>query len=249
MAFKLTAADKKAVNAFTDKKASNSGKLRTDGQSLRILGFAGGVCCYWKAGKIRMADPYSRAMQTVQRAVKKAAPKNQLEGLAEGYDNEEKRLLRGMSKSQLRSVAKHWEAEYRKSRSPEDKKMLDFVRGLLKESVTMSKIFTEDQRDELTQLAEVGPHSPAPVAVGDTLVIERLAAFGKDNVSGKHIRKVVTKVTRRERHDGRVSYSVSVKGERNPLSMQGGAATGWFLYRDRGAHNPTKYRVLEIRHA
>jgi hypothetical protein len=96
MAFKLTAADKKVIDAFTDKKRADSKKLSTDGKSLKIRGFGGGTACFWKEGKISCPDPDSRAMQTVQRAVKKIAPKNWLEGagpIGEIFTEEEREAL------------------------------------------------------------------------------------------------------------------------------------------------------------
>lgn len=74
----LSKGDKKVIAAFLDKRAASSKKLTTDGQTLDIMGMGGRGCCQWKAGKIAFKDLGSRSGQVVQRAVRKAAPKNWL---------------------------------------------------------------------------------------------------------------------------------------------------------------------------
>lgn len=92
--FRMTAADKKVIDAFLDKKAAESKKLSTDGKSLDIMGMGGSGCCVWKGGKIVQRDLGSKTSQMVQRAVRKKAPKNWLEGV---FDDETREQLEGLA--------------------------------------------------------------------------------------------------------------------------------------------------------
>jgi hypothetical protein len=76
---RLSPASKKVISAFLDKKEASSKKLSTDGKTLDGNWMGGSRICSWKGGKIVCHDVGSRAAQTVQRAVKKMAPKNWLE--------------------------------------------------------------------------------------------------------------------------------------------------------------------------
>ena len=75
---KLGKPDMKVIDAFLDKKSGSSKKLDTDGARLDGSWMGGRGIARWVGGKIQFADLGSRAAQTVQRAVKKKAPKNWL---------------------------------------------------------------------------------------------------------------------------------------------------------------------------
>ena len=70
--------DKKVVEAFLDKQPAESRKLSTDGKRLDGLWMGGMGIAEWKHGKIVFTDLGSKAAQTVQRAIVRAAPKNWL---------------------------------------------------------------------------------------------------------------------------------------------------------------------------
>ena len=77
-AFKLTPKDKKVIDAFLDKKAAEGTKLSTNGKSIDIAGMGGKGAAVWKSGKVHFPDLGSKTAQIVERAVRKAAPKNAL---------------------------------------------------------------------------------------------------------------------------------------------------------------------------
>ena len=74
----LSKTDKAVIRAFTEQRAASSKKLETDGQRLDIIGMGGQRAAEWKGDKIHFNDLGSRSGQTVQAAVRKAAPKNDL---------------------------------------------------------------------------------------------------------------------------------------------------------------------------
>lgn len=70
--------DKQVIDAFLDKKSADSKKLSTDGTRLDGSWMGGSGIAKWVDDKIQFNDLGSKAAQTVQNAVKKAAPKNWL---------------------------------------------------------------------------------------------------------------------------------------------------------------------------
>ena len=64
--------------AFLDKKAAEGTKLSTNGKSIDIAGMGGKGAAVWKGGKVHFPDLGSKTAQIVERAVRKAAPKNDL---------------------------------------------------------------------------------------------------------------------------------------------------------------------------
>ena len=75
---KLKKSDAKVIDAFLDKKSASSKKLDSTGNSLDGLWMGGKGIARWVGGKIQFADLGSKAAQTVQRAIRKKAPKNWL---------------------------------------------------------------------------------------------------------------------------------------------------------------------------
>ena len=97
--FKLQKSDIVVINAFLDKKSASSKRLSTDGKSLDIVGMGGRGVVVWGPKHIVFQDVGTRSAQTVQRMVKKIAPKNLwidedvdggAEELDEGMDPDEK---------------------------------------------------------------------------------------------------------------------------------------------------------------
>lgn len=70
--------DKQVIDAFLDKKSAESKKLSTDGTRLDGSWLGGSGIAEWIGDKIKFNDLGSKAAQTIQRAIKKAAPKNWL---------------------------------------------------------------------------------------------------------------------------------------------------------------------------
>lgn len=70
--------DKAVIRAFTEKRAADGHKLTTDGTNLSGYWMGGNVLGYWKDHKIHLPDTGSRSGQTVQNAVRREAPKNDL---------------------------------------------------------------------------------------------------------------------------------------------------------------------------
>jgi len=75
---RLSKADKKVIDAFIDGKRASSKKLHTDGKTLDGMWMGGKNIATWEGGKIAMDDPPGRAVQTVQRALRRMAPKRML---------------------------------------------------------------------------------------------------------------------------------------------------------------------------
>ena len=74
----MNAGTKKVIDAFLDKKPMDGKKLSTDGKRLDGEWIGGRGIAQWDRGKIYFNDLGSKAAQTIQRAIKKAAPKNWL---------------------------------------------------------------------------------------------------------------------------------------------------------------------------
>lgn len=70
--------DKAVIRAFTERRAMDGHKLTTDGTRLDGLWMGGNDLANWYDGKIHLLDTGSRAGQTVQNAVRREAPKNDL---------------------------------------------------------------------------------------------------------------------------------------------------------------------------
>ena len=85
-ALRLGKIDKQVINAFTDKKPMLGYKLDTDGKTLDGSWMGGRGIAVWKGDKIHFADLGSKSAQTVQNAVKKMAPRNDI---AESINEEE----------------------------------------------------------------------------------------------------------------------------------------------------------------
>lgn len=66
--------DRKVIDSFTEKRADESKKLRTDGRRLDGIWMGGTGIASWESGKIVFHDLGSRSAQTVQRAIRKIAP-------------------------------------------------------------------------------------------------------------------------------------------------------------------------------
>jgi len=76
--FTLGDKDRKVIDAFTSQQAAQGNKLSTDGTKLDGHWMGGSGIAEWRNGKIHFNDLGSRAAQTVQNAVRKSAPKNDL---------------------------------------------------------------------------------------------------------------------------------------------------------------------------
>jgi hypothetical protein len=99
---KLGKGDQKTIDAFLDKKKADSKKLSTDGKRLDGNWMGGRGIAEWKSGKIVFHDLGSKAAQTVQRAIKKKAPRNWLD---EEFDLEEaKKMTRKEAYEQLKKT-------------------------------------------------------------------------------------------------------------------------------------------------
>lgn len=70
--------DKNVIRAFTEKRGVTGFKLGTDGVKLVGFWMGGDTIAEWKDGKIHFYDLGSKAAQTVQNAVMREAPKNDL---------------------------------------------------------------------------------------------------------------------------------------------------------------------------
>jgi len=77
--------DKAVIRAFTEGRAAEGQKLRTDGERLDGIWMGGNGIAEWKSGKIRFNDLGSRSAAFVQRAVAREAPKNDLVGGGTGW--------------------------------------------------------------------------------------------------------------------------------------------------------------------
>jgi hypothetical protein len=77
-AFSLSPNCLKVIDTFLDQKAMDGKKLTTDGKRLDGNWMGGNGIAEWEGGKIHFNDLGSKAAETVQNAVKKAAPKNWL---------------------------------------------------------------------------------------------------------------------------------------------------------------------------
>ena len=82
----MNAGTKKVIDAFLDKKPMDGKKLSTDGKRLDGEWIGGRGIAQWDRGKIYFNDLGSKAAQTIQRAIKKAAPKNWLGEDVELYE-------------------------------------------------------------------------------------------------------------------------------------------------------------------
>ncbi len=77
-ALSLNKSDRKVIDAFIDKTAMDGKSLATDGKSLEGLWIGGKDIAVWENNKIIFNDLGSKSAQTVQRAIKKAAPSNRI---------------------------------------------------------------------------------------------------------------------------------------------------------------------------
>ena len=75
---KLGRSEKEVIASFLDKKKKSGTKLSTDGKRLDGLWMGGSGIATWEKGKIVFHDLGSKSAQTVQKAIKKEAPKNWL---------------------------------------------------------------------------------------------------------------------------------------------------------------------------
>jgi hypothetical protein len=109
---KIDRADKEVIRAFTEKKAKDGKKLTTDGKRLDGQWMGGRGIAEWKDGKIHFDDLGSKAAQTVEKAVRKEAPKNWIaEGvLGEGASPK----FIGSNMDRVASYAKEAKVEFRK---------------------------------------------------------------------------------------------------------------------------------------
>ena len=71
-------ADKRVIDAFTERRAASGHLLSTNGKTLRLEGFGGGVVARWSGRQITMPQASTRLEQQIQRAVRREAPKNLL---------------------------------------------------------------------------------------------------------------------------------------------------------------------------
>lgn len=74
--FKMSPADQKVLDAFIDKKSADSKKLSTDGKTLDGNWMGGKGIAVWEGGKIHLEDTGGKSGQTIQRAIRKLAPRN-----------------------------------------------------------------------------------------------------------------------------------------------------------------------------
>ncbi len=78
LGLRLGKKDKRVIKAFVDQKALDGHKLTTDGERLDGLWMGGNKLAFWKNGKIELPDSGSRSGQTVQNAVRREAPANDI---------------------------------------------------------------------------------------------------------------------------------------------------------------------------
>jgi hypothetical protein len=76
----LSPADKKVIDAFTDKQSADSKKLTSDGTTLDGNWMGGSKLAYWKGDKIHVGEgrPHVRSDQTVLAYLRKMTPKNDM---------------------------------------------------------------------------------------------------------------------------------------------------------------------------
>lgn len=74
----FNAADKRVIDAFLDQRPAEGRRLSTDGKSLDLQGMGGRGAAVWSNGKIYFEDLGSRGAQEVERAVRRAAPRNMI---------------------------------------------------------------------------------------------------------------------------------------------------------------------------
>lgn len=70
--------DKAVIRAFTERRTLDGHKLTTNGTKLEGYWMGGNDLAHWRDGKIHLPDTGSRSGQTVQNAVRREAPKNDL---------------------------------------------------------------------------------------------------------------------------------------------------------------------------
>jgi hypothetical protein len=87
--------DKAVVRAFTEGRALEGHKLRTDGKRLDIIALGGNGVAVWKGDKIHLPDTGSRSGQYVQGVVKREAPKNDLVN-GRGYNPKKRKQYRAI---------------------------------------------------------------------------------------------------------------------------------------------------------
>lgn len=74
----LTAADKKVIDAFTDRRAASSKLLSTDGHTLEGNYIGGANMARWVGDKIHQRQSSSKTEESVHRALEKIAPRSWL---------------------------------------------------------------------------------------------------------------------------------------------------------------------------
>jgi len=79
---RLSKGDQKVIRAFADKKKATSKKLDSDGTRLDGTWMGGRGIAEWKGGKIHTKDLGSRSAQTVQKALRKYAAKDDFAEIA-----------------------------------------------------------------------------------------------------------------------------------------------------------------------
>lgn len=102
---------KKVIAAFLDKEKMDGKNLSTDGKQLDGNWMGGRGVAKWEGGKIKFTDLGSKAAQTVQRAIRKEAPKNWL-GEGKGFWDDAEVIssysrAQAMKDGELVDVSKH----------------------------------------------------------------------------------------------------------------------------------------------
>jgi len=105
--------DKKVIDAFLDGGAMIGEKLETDGEILNGKWSVGNGIAKWEGKKIVFADLGSKASSDVEKAVRKAAPKDLIE---EVIDDEQEDVVEAYASSRADSDAERSELEGKKRR-------------------------------------------------------------------------------------------------------------------------------------
>jgi hypothetical protein len=106
--FTMSPAHRKVIDAFIDQESAESNKLSTDGKRLDGLWMGGKNIAYWEGGKIKMGPLDSRSKQTIQHAIKKAAPKNMLSEATWGVGLQGAQMREAAIEKAIQAMAKKY---------------------------------------------------------------------------------------------------------------------------------------------
>ncbi len=141
---RLSKGDQKVIRAFADKKAATSKKLDTDGTTLDGLWMGGGGIAHWKGNKIHLGPIGGRSGQTVQKALRRYAAKNDFAEFAGA-------IVRHVARGAAVGVAKKsMGKEARKKISPKQ-----IAQGALKAFTKKHGEFNRNNKRHINTIADV----------------------------------------------------------------------------------------------